>query len=86
MAERHTLSPKMAANFYGLHFILFFRIVASSFVLLLSDLKGNAIFHLTPSVERHPAFIFNIHWLLIIKGMYLNYKYTSYTEVGKAGI
>lgn len=36
--------------------------------------------------ETHPAFIFNIHWLLIIKGMYLNYKYTSYTEVGKAGI
>lgn len=31
------------------------------------------------------AFSFNIHYWLIIKGMYLNYKYTSYTEVGKAG-
>lgn len=36
--------------------------------------------------RRYPAFFFNIHWLLIIKGMYLNYKYTSYTEVGKADI
>lgn len=53
---------------------------------VLSNLKFHTIFHLTPSVERYPAFSFNIHWLLIIKGMYLNYKYTSYTEVGKAGI
>lgn len=74
----------MAADFYFLHF--FTVLWPPSFVLLLSHLKPNGIFHLTPSAERHPAFIFNIRRLLIIKGMYLNYKYTSYTEVGKAGI
>lgn len=81
----YRFSPKMAADFYLL--LYFFTVFwPPSFVLLLSHLKPNGIFHLTPSAERHPAFIFNIRRLLIIKGMYLNYKYTSYTEVGKAGI
>lgn len=72
--------------FFTLFLFVFLPLVASLIVLLLSHLKPNAIFHLTPSAERHPAFIFNIRRLLIIKGMYLNYKHTSYTEVGKAGI
>lgn len=79
----------MAASIFVvvlLYFILFLFVVWPPSFVLLSNLKLNAIFHLTPSVERHPAFIFYTRWLLIIKGMYLNYKYTSYTEVGKAGI
>lgn len=52
---------------------------------LLSNFKLNAIFHLPPRVARCPALCFNMRCWLIIKGMYLNYKYTSYTEVGKAG-
>lgn len=69
----------MAANFFVVAFQPFVP-------RCCQNLKFNLIFHLTPSVERYPAFSFNIQWLLIIKGMYLNYKYTSYTEVGKAGI
>lgn len=62
-----------------------------SFLLLLSGPLFHAvvkcgIFTWLHLQERYPTFFFNIHWLLIIKGMYLNYKYTSYTEVGKAGV
>lgn len=60
--------------------------MTSPFCSVVVTFETECHLHLTPLVERHPAFIFNIRWLLIIKGMYLNYKYTSYTEVGKAGI